>query len=62
MAHFSTETGDIILSEEDKMIFKECGVNAMTNKTPTANKIIKWIMGENKDYEIQNKLVGEETR
>ena len=53
MSYFIKETGEITLSQEEKKMFKECGINASLGRTPIADNIIKWILGEKK-YE-QNK-------
>lgn len=47
MAYFDKEKGKIILSEEDKKMFREVGHNVSTKKTPIANSIIRSILTVN---------------
>lgn len=44
MAYFDKKSGEIVLSEEDKEMFKEISRNASTGKTPWANSILKAIL------------------
>lgn len=52
MAHFDEKRGEIILSEEDKEMFKEVGSHFTQNglRTPWANSIINKLMPK----ELQN--------
>jgi hypothetical protein len=44
MAYFDERQKQIILSEDDKEMFKECMVNSQNKKTPIANRIMKAII------------------
>lgn len=45
MAHFDEKNGQVILSEEDKSIFKEINSRFTPNgiKTPEVDNIMKWV-------------------
>ena len=43
MAHLDKESLRIILTSEEEEMFKEANHNASNKKTPTADKLIKWI-------------------
>lgn len=53
MAYFDEKRGEIVLSEEDKEIFKEVSRNVSMQKTPWANSIINKLMPK----ELQNENI-----
>lgn len=56
MAYFDEKSGQILLTPSEKSMFKECEVNASVGRTPTADKIIKWVLEgkKNENTRINN--------
>lgn len=48
MAYFEPKTKEILLSQEEKAMFKEFDVNIASKKTPITDKLIKYILTGNK--------------
>ncbi len=44
MAHYDKQSGQIILSPEDKEIFKRDSAELQGGRTPKADRIIKWVL------------------
>lgn len=42
MAHYDKEYG-IVLSEDDKAVFKECSQNVTNGRTSFSENIMKWV-------------------
>lgn len=56
MAYFEPKTKEILLTQEEKKMFKEFDVNIASKRTPVSNNIIRWILTDNKNtnYEAKN--------
>jgi hypothetical protein len=52
MAYFDEKRGEVVLSEEDKEMFKEVGRKVSMQRTPWANSIINKLMP--KEFQNEN--------
>lgn len=50
MAYYDKDLKELVLSDEDKTIFKETGAKLMNRQFPWSKSIMKWIMPK----DIQN--------
>ena len=44
MAYFNEKSGEIVLDNEEKVMFKEIQVNIASNRTPVSTNIMKSIL------------------
>lgn len=49
MAYFEPKTKEILLTYEERQMFKEFDVNIASGRTPIADRIMKYILTGNKD-------------